>query len=139
MRRSLRVSKRGVVVLPVRCPRTERRCSIELRLRDARKSLARSRFVVAGGKTAKVHLTLPRRAMARLVRRGSMRATVVIKARDAAGNRRTTRTRIRLLAPRRVAGAQAWNAASRSASSRSAASSAGSSGANGESSIVPFA
>ncbi len=139
VRRSLRVSKRGVVVLRVRCPRTERRCRIDLRLRGARKSLARSRFVVAGGKTAKVHLTLPRRAVARLVRRGSMRATVVIKARDAAGNRRTTRTRIRLLAPRRVAGAQAWNAASRSASSRSAASSAGSSGANGESSIVPFA
>jgi hypothetical protein len=138
-RRTLRASKRGIVVLPVRCPRTERRCRIDLRLRRAGKSLARSRFVVAGGKTARVHLTLPRRALARLVRRGSMRLTVVMKARDAAGNRRTTKTRVRLLAPRGISAAQAWNAARRSASSRSARSSAGSSGANGESSIPPVA
>jgi hypothetical protein len=100
-RKTIRVSRRGIAVVRVRCPRSERRCFVKLRLKRAGKRLVKSRFVVAGGKTAKVHLKLPRAARARLAARGSMRVVAVLKVRDAAGNRRTTKTRIRLLAPRR--------------------------------------
>ena len=98
-RKSIRVSKRGVVLLRLKCPRSERRCVLEVKLKRAGKRLAKAKFVVAGGKTAKLRLKLPRKARARLAQRGSMKAIVVIRARDAAGNRRTTKTRIRLLAP----------------------------------------
>jgi hypothetical protein len=101
-RRSLRASKRGIVRLRVKCQRSERQCILDVRIRSKGKRLTKPRpkFVVGGGKTAKVKLKLTKAARARLVRRGSMKATVVIKARDVAGNRRTTRTRVRLLAPR---------------------------------------
>jgi hypothetical protein len=99
-RKTIRVSKRGVVLLRLKCPRSERRCVLEVKLKRAGKRLAKAKFVVAGGRTAKLRLRLPRSARARLAQRGSMKAIVVIKARDAAGNRRTTKTRIRLLAPR---------------------------------------
>jgi hypothetical protein len=88
------------VLLRLKCPRSERRCLLDVKLRRAGERLAKAKFIVAGGKTAKLHLKLPRAARARLARRGSMKAIVLIKARDAAGNRRTTRTRVRLLAPR---------------------------------------
>jgi hypothetical protein len=100
LRRKIRASKKGVVVLRIKCPRSERRCLLEVKLRHAGKRLAKAKFMVAGGKTAKLRLKLPRKARARLAQRGSMKAIVVIKARDAAGNRRTTRTRVKLLAPR---------------------------------------
>jgi hypothetical protein len=100
LRKSIRVSKRGVVLLRLKCPRSERRCLLDVKLRRAGERLAKAKFIVAGGKTAKLRLKLPRAARARLARRGSVKAIVVIKARDAAGNRRTTRTRVRLLAPR---------------------------------------
>ena len=101
-RKSLRVSKRGVVTLRIKCPRSERQCIVDARLRRKGKRIAKSKskVVIGGGKTGKVRLKLRKAARARLVRKGSMKATVVIHARDAAGNRRTTRKTVRLLAPR---------------------------------------
>ena len=101
-RKSIRISKRGIVTLRLKCPRSERQCVLNVRLRSGGKRLAKSKskFVVGGGKTAKLRLKLPKAARARLARIGSMKAVVVIRAHDAAGNRRTTKTHIRLLAPR---------------------------------------
>jgi hypothetical protein len=99
--RTVRASRRGAVRLRVKCPRSERRCWIRLRLQRGRSVLARRTVTVGGGKTAKVTLRLTRRALRRLVHRRSLRAIAVASARDRAGNRATTRTRVRLLAPRR--------------------------------------
>ena len=103
-RKSIRISKRGVVTLRLKCPRSERQCVLNVRLRGKGKRLlakSKSKFVVGGGKTKKLRLKLPKAARAKIARKGSMRAVVVIRAHDAAGNRRTTKIRIRLLAPRR--------------------------------------
>jgi hypothetical protein len=99
--RRLRASQRGLVRLRVRCPRSEQFCRVDLKLRRAGATLARKRFRVAGGSTRRVTLRLKRATRRRLSRLGSLRAVAVAAARDAAGNRATTRTRVRLLAPRR--------------------------------------
>jgi hypothetical protein len=56
---------------------------------------------VAGGETRRVSLRLNSGARRALARSRSLRVVAVATARDAAGNRATTRTRIRVLAPRR--------------------------------------
>jgi hypothetical protein len=99
--RTLRVSRTGILALAVTCPRAEVRCILDLRLRRGDKQLAASRFVVAGGRTAKVSLALRRDVRSALRRSRSVGVLAVIDARDAADNRRTTRTRLRVLAPRR--------------------------------------
>ena len=99
--RRVRVSRRGLVVVRVSCPRGERVCRVDLRLRRRGAALAGKRFRVAGGTTRRVSLRLNRDARRRLVRSGLLRVVAVAAARDAAGNRATTRTRIRLQAPRR--------------------------------------
>ena len=99
--RRVRVTRRGLVKLRVSCPRSEQFCRVDLRLRRAGVTLARKKFQVAGGKTRRVSLRLRRSTRRRLSRLGSLRAVARAAARDAAGNRATTRTRVRLLAPRR--------------------------------------
>jgi Bacterial Ig domain len=99
--RRVRASRRRWVALRVRCPQAERLCRVDLRLRRGQTTLARKTFTVAGGKTRRVSLRLTRSAQRRLVRSRSLPVVAVAVARDAAGNRATTRTRIRLLAPRR--------------------------------------
>ncbi len=99
--RRLRATRRGRVKLRVSCPRSERFCRVALKLRRAGATVARRRFQVAGGNTRRVSLRLKRGARRRLSRSGSLRAVAVAAARDAAGNRATTRTRVRLLAPRK--------------------------------------
>ena len=99
--RRVRVSRGGLVKLRVSCPRSERFCRVDLRLRRADTTVARKKFRVAGGKTRRVSLRLRRGARRALSRSRTLRVMAVAAARDAAGNRATTRTRIRLLAPRR--------------------------------------
>ena len=99
--RRVRVSRRRSLALRVRCPRTEQRCRIDLRLRRGSTTLARKQFTLAGGKSRRVSLRLTRAAHRRLVSSRSLAVVAVVVARDAAGNRRTTRTSIQLLAPRR--------------------------------------
>jgi hypothetical protein len=100
-RRTLTVSRRGMVKVRVSCPASEVRCLIDLRLYRGSRRVAGARFVVAGGKTANVPLKLRRDARRALARARVLRVTAAIRARDAAGNRRNTETRIRLLAPAR--------------------------------------
>ena len=97
----MRASGTGKVVLRVTCPRGEQRCGIDLRLRLGRRYLARQTVTVRGGQTVKVTLKLTRSARRELDRKRSLRVVAYAYARDAAGNRATTNTRIRLLAPRR--------------------------------------
>jgi hypothetical protein len=98
-RRTMRASNYGSVTLRVSCPRTEVRCVLDLRLLRGSKQVALAKFTVAGGKTAKVPLRLSRATRSKLARAGSLGLLTVIKARDAAGNRRTTKTHVRVLAP----------------------------------------
>jgi hypothetical protein len=99
--RRVRVSRRGLVALRVSCPRSERLCRVDLRLRRNGTRVGRKRFEVAGGKTRRVSLRLNRGTRRRLSHARSLRAVALAVARDPAGNRGTTQTRIRLLAPRR--------------------------------------
>ena len=98
--RRVRVSRRGLMKLKVSCPRGELVCRVDLRLRRKGTTVARKKFRVAGGKTRRVSLRLTGKARRRLLRTGSLRVTAVAAARDLAANRATTRTRLRLLAPR---------------------------------------
>jgi hypothetical protein len=99
--RRVRVSRRGLIKLRVRCPPNELRCGIDLRVRRPYVTVARKEFQLAGGKTRRVSLRLNRGTRRRLSRAGSLRAMALATARDAAGNRATTGTPIRLLAPKR--------------------------------------
>ena len=95
-----RVSRKGKVVLRARCPKTEVRCRIAVKLRHKGKRIASGRKTVAGGKTAKITVRLTRAARRKLARAGSLKAQAVWTTRDAAGNKATKRTRVKLLAPR---------------------------------------
>ena len=99
--RRVRVTRRGLVRLRAKCPRDERFCRVNLRLRRRGATLARKKFQLTGGETRRVSLRLRRGARRRLLRSGSLRVIAAATARDAAGNRATTRIRVRLLAPRR--------------------------------------
>jgi hypothetical protein len=99
--RRVRASRRGLVRLRVRCPQSERICRVDLRLRRAGTTVARKKFRMAGGRTRHVALRLNRGTRRRLARSSSLRVTALATARDLAGNRATTSTRIRVLAPRR--------------------------------------
>ena len=99
--RRVRVSRRGLIKLRVSCPGSELRCRIDLRVRRPYVTVARKEFEVAGGKTRRVSLRLNRGTRRKLSRAGSLQALALATARDPAGNRATTTTRIRLLAPRK--------------------------------------
>ena len=67
--RRVRASRGGLIKLRVSCPRSERFCRVDLRLRRADTTVARKKFRVAGGKTRRVSLRLKRaarRALSRL-------------------------------------------------------------------------
>jgi hypothetical protein len=99
--RTLRASAKGVVTVRVSCPRSEATCRVELRLTHAGRRLARKTITIAGGKSASVALQIVKNGRVSLARRRTLMTEVTATARDAAGNQATTRTPIRLLAPRR--------------------------------------
>jgi len=101
VKRTVRASAKGLVTLRIACPRGELRCNVDLRLRRAGRQLVRKTFTVAGGKSKNVTLRLLRNDRLTLVRVRSLKVDAAAIARDAAGNRATTTTRIRLLAPAR--------------------------------------
>jgi hypothetical protein len=100
-KRTLRASATGVVTLRVSCPRTEITCRVTVRLERAGHLLARRTVTVAGGKRANVSLQMSKNGRVSLARHRTLMTEVTTTARDAAGNQATTRTPIRLLAPRR--------------------------------------
>jgi hypothetical protein len=98
--RTTRVSRRGTARLRVACPPSEQRCRVTLRLRLPGRRIALRTLTVRGGRARTFVLELSRGARRALARRRSLRVTALAAARDLAGNRATTRTPIRLLAPR---------------------------------------
>ena len=97
--RTVRVSRGGYLRLGVSCPGEQGLCGVDLKLRRAGVSLARAKFRVAAGKTREVTLRLTSRARRTLVRSPSLRVIALATARDGAGNRATSQTRVRLLGP----------------------------------------
>jgi hypothetical protein len=96
--RSVRVSDEGRFRVRLRCPSDEIRCRILFRVRFRGTTVARKRVTVFGGDTQRVALRLKRSARRALAFRGHLRVVAVTTARDAAGNRGTTRTRLSLRA-----------------------------------------
>ena len=94
--RSVLVSNKGRFKVRLRCPSTETRCRIVLRIRYRGKTVASKAVTVLGGRTARVTLRLKPSARLALNSNGLLRVTAVTTARDAAGNRATTQTRMRL-------------------------------------------
>jgi hypothetical protein len=99
MGRSARVSKRGVAKLKIRCPRSERSCDVAVKLKLGGKRVARKRLELSGGGTGTFALKLSKSARKKLAKRSSLKATATVSVEDAAGNERTTKHRVTLLAP----------------------------------------
>jgi hypothetical protein len=94
------VVRRGRFKVRLKCPRTERRCHIALRVRYKGRTAAFKRVTVEGGDTKRVTLRLRRYARRALRAKGRLRTRAVTTARDPAGNRATTRVRLKLRAAR---------------------------------------
>jgi hypothetical protein len=101
VKRTVRASAKGLVTLRIACPRGEQRCRVDLRLRRGGRQLVGKTLTVPGGKAANVTLRLLRTDRLRLVRARSLLVDAAATGRDVAGNRATTTTRIRILAPAR--------------------------------------
>ena len=97
--RRARVSGKGAAKLRVACPGEDQGCRVTVRLRLAGRTIATRTVTVTAGSARSVSLPLSRRARRALARHGSLRATAIASARDAAGNRATSRISIRLIAP----------------------------------------
>jgi hypothetical protein len=95
--RVVRVSRRGVVKLAVRCP-WSKRCRITVRLKAARTTITRKSVMVKGPKTVKARLRLPKETRLKLARRGTLSMTAVVRVR-AAGAKLTTQVPLELRAP----------------------------------------
>ena len=98
---TVRVTRKRKLTLRVSCPSGEDSCRTTIRLKSGRSTIARKTTLVSGGKTKRVSLTLSRKGYRTLVQRRSLRVQASAAARDGAGNAATTRTTIKLLAPRR--------------------------------------
>jgi hypothetical protein len=97
--RSVMVSERGRFKVRLRCPTDERRCYIMLKIRYRGETIASKRVIVRGGRTARVVLRLKPFGRDVLEGRPRLRVFALTTARDASGNRATTRTRMTLRAP----------------------------------------
>jgi hypothetical protein len=100
-RRTVTASRKGSVTLRVGCPRGETRCTVDVQLKRKGRRLARKTVTLAGGKSANVVLQLSRSTRQQLTRARTLSVDAVLTARDAAGNRATSKATIRLLAPGR--------------------------------------
>jgi len=87
---TLRASKKGAVSFTYGCPSTEKSCTITLKLKKGKKTVASKTFTVKGGKSKAVTVVLSKDARKLLAKRGSLKVSAVVKATDAAGNARTT-------------------------------------------------
>jgi hypothetical protein len=96
--KSVKVSRTGRFTVRVRCPRNETRCRIALKFRYRGGTVASKSVTVQGGRTARVTLRLKKSARVALQARRRLKVLALTTARDAAGNRATTRTRITLRA-----------------------------------------
>ena len=94
--RTAYVSNKGKFKVSLRCPSNETSCRIALRIRYRGKTVASKAVTVLGGTSKTVTLRLKPSAHTALDRNRRLQVTAVTTARDAAGNRATTQTRMRL-------------------------------------------
>jgi hypothetical protein len=87
---TLRATKKGAVSFTYGCPSTEKSCTITLKLKSGKKTVASKTFTVKGGKSKAVTLVLSKDARKLLAKGGSLKVSAVVNATDAAGNARTT-------------------------------------------------
>ena len=97
--RSAVVSTAGIVTVRIGCPGEEVRCRLAVRIEHGDTSSRRKTVSVAGGKSAKLRLRVPRTIRSVLVAPARLKVTVVITARDLAGNRKTVRRNLMLRPP----------------------------------------
>ena len=95
----VRMSKRGIATLQVRCPRSEPACAVTVKVKLGGKRVARTTLTLAGGSTRTFRLRLSKAARRIVAARSPVRAAAIIAAQDAAGNERSTTRRIVLRAP----------------------------------------
>jgi LmbE family N-acetylglucosaminyl deacetylase len=88
--KSLRLSKAGWATLKVKCPATEKRCTVVMRVKLGGKTVAQKAVTILGGKTMKVSLKMSLWARAQLAKHGRLNVTVIGTATDAAGNVKAT-------------------------------------------------
>jgi hypothetical protein len=93
-----RVSRRGRFALRLSCPSSVIRCRIVINVRYRGRSVVHRHVGVFGGDTERVTLRLKRSAQRALEQNGRLGVMVVVTARDGAGNRARTRTRMTLRA-----------------------------------------
>jgi hypothetical protein len=90
------------VFVRLRCPATTAStCRGQLRLESGKLILARRTFSTPADRYANVRLRLTRTAYRKLVRRKSLRASVVLVTRGADGQLRRASRRLSILPPRR--------------------------------------
>jgi hypothetical protein len=102
--RKLRPSRDGTVSVRVTCPKTETRCRVTLTLKLGKRAIATKTLTVNGNTSRTAGLKLTTATRRRLNAERTLKATVVARARDLAGNTATTTTPIHLLAPKRRGG-----------------------------------
>jgi len=93
----VRITKKGTVRLRVRCPANQSRCRVKLKLKAGRKIAAARTFLVKGGKSRVIELTLSRTSRVSLARKRTLRVTAVAVSRNPAGQRAVTRKTIRVV------------------------------------------
>jgi hypothetical protein len=93
---SLRASKRGTVGVKVGCPATETSCKITVQLMRGKTVAAKKTVTVKGGKTKTVTLQLTKAIRRQLSSHHSLKVTAVLSAKDAAGNKKTTKKSLTL-------------------------------------------
>ncbi len=100
--RSVRASRSGHVSFRVRCPKTETRCKITLQLKRGRTAVTDKKTVLRldGGKRAKITLRLTEKYRGYLTTHKRLKAKAVTVAYDAANNRKTTRVKVTVRAPK---------------------------------------
>ena len=108
----LRASSAGIVSAPVTCAAADTEpCSgtaaLTLRVRSGKSKklkpigTVRARFSAAPGKKSNARLRLSRARLRRLRKDGSMKCLIAVAATDAAGNTRTLKAAVLVLAPKR--------------------------------------
>lgn len=89
--RSSRLSRTGTVQLVLTCPKATPRCSVSVALTASGKTVAHGSVKVRGGRHTTLTLRLSKAARATIAKRGHLRVTAVVVAKDQAGGARTSR------------------------------------------------
>lgn len=100
--RRVKVNRAGRARMRLRCRAgTQGRCRGRLRLKHRGKRIGRAAVRLSPGQTKTVKVKLSRAARRKLARKGRLRVRARVAAKDAMGQKKTTRRRVTLIAARR--------------------------------------